>query len=407
MRLIAGLLYLCILGCGSKADVKGLQLRLVWSENPSTESTLVWTSPTTDLTWQVYLSPDSNFSTKILPNQTFQPIQYNNEAIFSENQNPFMERAKFTGLKADTKYFIKLESSATTADQYWFRTAPEHDDYSLLFGGDSRSDRKTRRNINHTIGQIFAKYPDIIALVHGGDYIDNGKDWRRWSLWFNDYQLTTGSDGRLLPIIPTRGNHENDKTLYNQVFGLENDHPGYFKSRIGSLDLIVLNSEESILGAQYQWLEEQLQEAQDQGQWAFPNYHRPAYPAVKRPAATRMWVPLFESYQIRLVFESDGHAFKKTVPIFQDQRDVQRGVIYLGEGGLGVKQRTPKSSRWYFKEDGLTFKKNHFILAKLQGNNFHIEALDESGERFHQFQLKSRQGQTVTKGTPQSKDLEL
>ena len=37
------------------------------------------------------------------------------------------------------------------------------------------------------------------------------------SRWMSDHELTVGPNGRLLPIIPARGNHDGGK-LFNEIF---------------------------------------------------------------------------------------------------------------------------------------------------------------------------------------------
>ncbi|SME96673.1 purple acid phosphatase family protein [Pseudobacteriovorax antillogorgiicola] len=390
MRLFLLALGALLFSCGPKENVKGFQVRVVWLEQPSTEATIVWTQNDGDETAIPTLSLQADLLQAIEPHAVVSLAQYENPNLFETKQNPYTARAIFKNLMPNTKYYLQVATSNSESPIYQFQTAPDHDDYGLLFGGDSRSNHDNRRFINRSIRDILANQPEIIAFVHGGDYIADGNDWRQWQLWLNDYALTTLEDGRLLPIIPTRGNHETNKTLYNQVFGLDPEHPGYFKTSIGSLDLITLNSEESVMGLQYQWLEQELMQSQSAGQWTFTNYHRPAYPAVKRASETKKWVPLFEDYGVRLAFESDGHTFKKTLPIFNDEADEQRGIIYVGEGGLGVKQRSPKHDRWYLKDGGVAFKKHHFLQMTHQGRSFKIQALDETGQSFHEFIIDER-----------------
>ena len=379
-----------MLACGPKEKVKGLQVRVVWDQDPSTQARVVWTVPNASAKSSVELIPLESSNKPINPDTQTEPVQYNNSRLFEVNANPYMVAAQFKNLNPNQKYKIKVAIEGGDSESYWFRTAPVDNSYSLLLGGDSRSDHDVRRYINSSIKLIVEENPEIIAFVHGGDYIADGNDWRQWQMWLNDYRLTYQKEGRILPIIPTRGNHETDKVLYNQVFGFSEDSNGYFKTRIGELDLITLNSEESISGTQFNWLESELAQSKQDGQWIFTNYHRPAYPAVKRPGETKKWVPLFEKYGVRVAFESDGHTFKQTLPIYEEKKDDSKGVIYLGEGGLGVKQRRPHNHRWYLNDGGIAFKQHHFIYIQKQDSKIKIEALDEDGNSFHELQLSRR-----------------
>ena len=212
---------------------------------------------------------------------------------------------------------------------------------------------------------------DIFALAHGGDYIVSGRNFGQWLQWMIDHELTVSEDGQLRPIIPARGNHDGGP-LFDQVFGFPEKDSNYYTTKIAEqLTFITLNSEISAGGDQAKWLEEQLAKARPNTRWLLAQYHRPAFPAVKSPGrALQYWVPLFEKYNVDLVCEADGHNIKRTVPIRNNEHD-KTGVVYIGEGGLGVGQRTPKADRWYLQSPGMTAKGHHVQML-----TFSEESLD-------------------------------
>ena len=207
--------------------------------------------------------------------------------------------------------------------------------FSVLFGGDSRSGHFARAQVNLLMAALSEKNPEIIAFAHGGDYIGSGKNWGQWSRWLSQHELTVAASGKVLPIIPTRGNHDGGP-LFDEIF----DSPGgkerenYFSTRLSpQVALVTLNSETKAGGAQRTWLGKTLQSLRPEVRWLLAEYHRPAWPAVKRPgAAQEFWVPLFEEFDVDLVVESDGHVIKRTVPIRNEKKD-STGVVYVGEGG--------------------------------------------------------------------------
>ena len=71
-------------------------------------------------------------------------------------------------------------------------------------------------------------------------------------------------------------------------------------------------------------------------------------------------MPLFEQYNVDLVCEGDGHNIKRTAPIRDFKVDLT-GVVYIGEGGLGVGQRTPKDHRWYLNPPQAKTGKGHHV----------------------------------------------
>lgn len=165
-----------------------------------------------------------------------------------------------------------------------------------------------------------------------------------------------------MPIIPARGNHEGDGVSYNQVFGFPAaEDTDYWTTKIGRLLWITLDTNDSLKGDQKDFLEDALKEGQN-FRWIVPSYHEPSYPAAKDYSSPRdPWVPLFEQYNVDFVAESDGHVLKRTLPI-RDGKYSADGVVYVGEGGLGVEQRTPDTSRWYLQTPGMTMRGHHIQI---------------------------------------------
>lgn len=234
--------------------------------------------------------------------------------------------------------------------------------------------------MNRRIAALVESDPNILALSHGGDFVADGGDWSEWDEWLRDHAQSFTADGRILPVLPTRGNHEGDAGFYNRVFGFPGgDEVDYFVSHVGAnLALVILDSNVSHGGDQRAWLEEQLIAQQDR-RWIVPGYHQPAYPAVKTPGpALEHWVPLFEQYEVDLVCESDGHALKRTVPIRGGEQAAD-GIVYVGEGGLGVSQRTP-SSKWYLEGGGMAASASHVQVLSFSPDELRYEAIAMDGE---------------------------
>lgn len=95
-------------------------------------------------------------------------------------------------------------------------------------------------------------------------------------------------------------------------------------------------------GEQEKWIEETL--ANSNAKIKMAQYHGPIYTACKQNSnydqiAIRMglehWVPLFDKYNMTLVFENHTHAFKRSKPI-KDGKVDKHGTVYLGEGAWGT-----------------------------------------------------------------------
>ena len=121
-------------------------------------------------------------------------------------------------------------------------------------------------------------------------------------------------------------------------------HQIYNSLDFGSfLSLILLDSGHAnpIEGAQTQWLNNVLEKRQNiLHRFAF--YHVPAYPCVRSYRTKqsvlirKTWIPLFEKWGIQVAFEHHDHAYKRTYPLLKN-RIQPHGIIYLGDGGWGLK----------------------------------------------------------------------
>ena len=93
----------------------------------------------------------------------------------------------------------------------------------MISGGDS-SDRDTRVKMNRIMRGFMERDPSYRGLVHGGDYVYSGSSCTDWSEWLDDHQETITSDNRVLPIVPTFGNHENGgESIYKRLFRIHKD----------------------------------------------------------------------------------------------------------------------------------------------------------------------------------------
>jgi hypothetical protein len=352
------------------------QWRVVWESDPAHAATVSWSTASEPKSSTLLYDTQPHGAELTKYAHTLKAVT----GRYSDKEHElWYSHAEVAGLKPSTTYWFVMVSDGAASPEFNFVTAPEGDaDFKLLYGGDSRSDRDGRRTMNRRMLALFEDDPEIIALAHGGDYISDGEDLGDWIEWLTDHEIIVTEAGRVLPIIPARGNHEATGPIYDEVFNTPGEKSGnFFSTKIGDQFLIItLNSNISTGGNQADFLETVLGD-NAKTRWQVANYHRPAYPAVKEPGgALEHWVPLFEKYNLDVAFESDGHALKRTCAIRAGKPDAT-GVVYIGEGGLGVKQRTPKE-RWYF-ENGITASTLHVQKVSVTKDLLTVESINHSG----------------------------
>ena len=370
------------------AELKGTQpaqWRLMWTSNPQHEATVSWTTVSPGDKHRVYFATADKSQQGAVA--THRDGKYTGGTTYYHH-------VRLTGLTPATRYGLVIESDGQRSPAMYFKTAPAKDQpLKIIFGGDSRSGREARRSINSMIASLVGKDPQIVAFAHGGDYVATGLSFDQWSAWMSDHELTVADDGRLTPIIPARGNHDIGE-LFNDIFDFPSRDANYYAVDIGpSIRFLTLNSNISAGGEQAKWLEQQLSTARPKYRWLLAQYHRPVFPAVKTPGpGLQYWVPLFEKYNLDMACEADGHTIKRT-PAIRNNRPDPTGVVYIGEGGLGVGQRTPKfddPARWYLKQPGKVGSGHHIQLLSFEGETLEYSAILLGGKVFDQATISAR-----------------
>ncbi|MGB7326046.1 MAG: metallophosphoesterase family protein [Rubripirellula sp.] len=357
------------------------QWRVVWTDDPATTATISWNTQS--------VGRDHSVRYHVKGSDEVAAVSLAETGRYTDGSfELYYHHVKLTDLQPATAYEIVMVSDGEQSPVFYFVTAPDTDrEFSIMHGGDSRSDRDARRRMNTMISKMVeASFDnddpsdDVLALAHGGDYVVTGPKVELWSAWLSDHELTTATDGRLLPIIPARGNHDKGKP-FNEVFGFPDDDRNYYAISIGpQVRMVTLNSETSAAGDQAAWLGDELSDSRGSHRWLLAQYHRPVYPAVKTPGSgLKAWVPLFEKFNVDLVCEADGHNIKRTVPIRNGKND-PTGVVYIGEGGLGVAQRTPKTDRWFLQSPGMADQGNHVFVLTFGKDTLRGKCVLEGGE---------------------------
>lgn len=382
--------------------------RVMWMHHPARQAMISWTTPVEGAAHTVHYDTEprqgrlSAYAHKV---NALASKKYTMLPTDAGTPEGWAQNARLDQLAPATTYYFVITSDRVVSREFHFRTAPADDrPVKLIYGGDSRrppnlpEPHLNRRAMNRLIASLVEEQPDIVALAHGGDYCSR-PEWRFLSDWLSDHELTITRTGRILPIIPARGNHEGREgsSGFEEVFFWpDRTTPYYFPTDLsGRAVLLTLNTNASKAGDQRDWLEAELiRQRESPGKWIVLQYHVPAYPSVK-PLANgaqqrQHWVPLFEKHQVDLVCEADDHMLKRTVPIFEDQHDPVRGIVYIGDGGLGVPQRVPDLTRWYLKTPGFATPAHHVHLIEFAEEEVRVSAVGQERQVLDRFTLKSK-----------------
>lgn len=297
---------------------------------------------------------------------------------FAEMENNFV---RLTDLTPNSSYFFVIKDSEGVSKRFWFKTAPlePNSRYSFIAGGDSRNNPIPRRNANLLVSKLKPH-----AVLFGGDMTSSGTP-EQWKEWLDDWQNTTSEDGRMIPVIAARGNHEKTNEMIYNLFDVPSESI-YYGVTVGD-DLVrvyVLNTEISISGEQTAWLKNDLAENK-RTTWKIAQYHKPMRPHVSTKKEGNVqymeWAKLFYDQKVKLVVECDAHTVKSTWPIRPSTknnndegfiRDDRRGTVYVGEGCWGAPIRPNDDIKEWTRDSG-SF--NQFKWIFIDKNNIEVRTI--------------------------------
>jgi len=357
--------------------------RLTLRDNPSTTIVIGWdqvsgSNPTVYYGTTDYGTNWSSYPNSKTPSRVISYKGMNNNF------------ARLTGLQPNTNYYFVIKDSQGTSSRYWFKTCPDdpNERLSFLAGGDSRNNYTPRQNANKLVAKLKPT-----AVMFGGDMTSSGTD-SQWQDWFDHWQLTIASDGRMFPIVAARGNHESSNSIIDNLFDVPNSNVYYAITFGGSLiRSYTLNTETSISGSQTSWLVSDLQSSNTT--WKTAQYHKPMRPHVSSKSEGNSqysnWAQPFYDYGVRLVVECDAHTVKTTWPVQPSTgggsdegfvREDDNGTIYAGEGCWGAPLRTNDDNKNWTRNSGKfnQFKWIFVDQSKIEVRTVKVDNADQVGE---------------------------
>lgn len=392
-------LCLCaVLGLAQAAEAATSGYRLSWVTDPTSSITIGWTDDGADsgADYVMFGEKGTDEGTWTRHDIT-ETIPYNNTRHSGGADDPEVTNAPFDSnfvfidtLEPDHDYAFRVYNGDDVASELmWFRTAPDTpSDFCFIAGGDSRSNNDPREWGNEIIAAVRPLF-----VAHNGDYLDDGTN-AEWREWLKEWAtLTRSTDGRMYPIVPAHGNHENDLTdMMWRIFRLKDADDGfsaYNAINIGGTQLRVytLNTEIEP-GVGYGEFSGQSSEAWDAQNawfiqdltnnagfdWKFASYHRPMRPhtSSKTEGLGRIaaWAQAMYDHGLDLVIESDTHMVKYTYPLkpqldsgtaepgtwesFVRADNDPNGIVFAGEGSWGAPRRaTDDNKPWTMASDSL------------------------------------------------------
>jgi predicted phosphodiesterase len=255
----------------------------------------------------------------------------------------------------------------------------------FIFGfiSDTQQYDERHKSIAHVIEAHQKKTP-LQFIVNTGDIVQNGDDLKEW------YQVLSTGNSYLknAPLIAAIGNHDyrgedakNELPVYFKKFlrWEEQKGIGNLAIRFPELKLIVFNSNTHRLDsknerAQWEWIEQQLRQAQSEKVPVILATHYPFYSSsinrffqMQVVKLRSKLVPLIEKYGVKLVLSGHTHMY---------ERSYKEGTHYLVAGPAGGRTNAPTWNNPYLRY--LNYKTLTFTKISVLKGRAMIETFDQN-----------------------------
>lgn len=283
---------------------------------------------------------------------------------------------KLTGLQPGQKYYYRIGDAARN---WWSNigvidTADNTNEFTFFHFTDSQGGiERQYRKWADTVNTAYSMYPDAAFIMHSGDQVDKGTNFKQWNWLFN-----TASDNLMKTVMmPTAGNHENSEssvTEYNILSNVpeQNLETGvYYSYDYNNAHFTVLNSNDlnkdgTLSEKQLNWLRNDVQSSN--ADWKIVSLHKAIYSNGNHfddddiKGLRNQLTSLMPELGIDLVLQGHDHVYLRT-NVIKDNAVVETqtanifnnnvpytakvkpaGTIYAIDGRSGVKYYQPKDS---------------------------------------------------------------
>ncbi|MBE0069154.1 fibronectin type III domain-containing protein [Thermoanaerobacterium thermosaccharolyticum] len=390
------------------------QIRLTWTQDPTTTQTITWRTDTTVNSGQIQYGKDPSLKGAKTINATVQKFS-------SDLGDMNIHSATLTDLEPGTKYYYRVGYGNNFSSIYSFTTeAKDTNSFKFLIFGDSQSGIATDPQYGPwktTIQNAFNANKDAKFFINVGDLVEIGQMYAHWNNWFDAAKGVIDT----IPEMPVEGNHETyQSSNYNSgkpkdfvnLFPVPQNGPDGLKGQVYSFDygnahIVMLDSqedeEEGVSGdnleSQKAWLDKDLSSTNKT--WKIVFFHKtPYYNKATRSneQLKAAFQPIIDKYHIDVVFNGHDHGYSRTYPIKNDQyvKSPADGTVYIVTGRSGNKYYPDLSKKvwdafFYDPQD-----QPNYIVATINGNTLTIKAVKQDGTPIDTYSITKNPDGTET-----------
>lgn len=249
-----------------------------------------------------------------------------------------------TGLKEGKTYYYSYTENGVWSESTAFAVQPD-EEFTVLFVSDAqigRSGDETLEDVlirdtcgwNYTVEKMLAKYPEAAFAISGGDQFQSPDSITQMKAYLSPEKL------RSLPVANTIGNHDDDSTLYGDIFNNPNEifelfasdaGTGYYYT-YGDALFITINSNNTSLSDTARVLRKATKAYPDT-KWRVVTMHHNPYSASLSDDdfsdERLLFSSLYDCYDIDLVLSGHDHLYSRTEVMYGGKSSNGEGTVYI------------------------------------------------------------------------------
>lgn len=249
-----------------------------------------------------------------------------------------------TGLEEGKTYYYSYTENGAWSKAEAFTVQPD-DEFTVLYVSDAQIGRSGDENLeeilirdtcgwHYTVNKMLTKYPNAAFAISGGDQFQSPDSITQMKAYLSPEKL------RSLPVANAIGNHDDDSSLYDEIFNNPNEvfellpseaGTGYYYT-YGDVLFITINSNNTFLPDTARVLRKAVKAYPD-AKWRVVTMHHNPYSASlsdKDYSEERvLFSSLYDCYDIDLVLSGHDHLYSRTEVMHGGKTTDGEGTVYV------------------------------------------------------------------------------
>jgi acid phosphatase type 7 len=305
-------------------------------------------------------------------------------ATDGKQKRVYIHKLWIEGLQPGRTYHYQITGPDVRSETFQFHTTPaQTDEVRFIVYGDTRTQPKVHR----ALVEQMMKHP-VDFVVHGGDLVTSGDDYRLWGPQF--FETMKGLVERV-PIYLVKGNHEGRSGTYEKLLappGAGSD----FAFDYGPLHYFCLDNVYNKKSGSQLVSQIARDATASKAQWKLVTYH---IPSVNFGGHESAWqqkdaLPAFAAAGIDFVVTGHSHQYERFRPVMLPGGG--SCVTYITAGGGGAPLAPVGPTPCHVCAQAVY----HFCLFHIQGGHLTMDTIDEQGRTIDHLDVTKTDGHLDT-----------